>query len=429
MTTIDRKVQPECKTIDKINYIRANEQKLNNDIPVYLIDAGTQEIVKIELIFNAGGWFQQVPMVASSTNSMLNEGTKTLSSAEIAEKLDFYGAFLQLDCNKLNSSVTLYSLNKYLDTTLSIVEDLIKNSIFKENQFATYLQKRKQRFIIESSKVESLARNKFNQVLYGENHPYAAIHQLSDFDTIKAQFLVEFHKKHYSAENCKMIIAGKINENLMDLLNKHFGGNDWTSGAKFEAENVEIQTSTVKQHFIDKTDAVQCSLRIGKILFNKHHDDFNSLDVVNTLFGGYFGSRLMANIREDKGYTYGIGSALISKMKGGHFLIHSEVGKDVYQAALKEIFIELKRLRTEFVEAAELEIVKNYMMGELLRSFDGPFALAASFRAILEYNLDYNYYDNYVDSIKNTNPDGIKQLAEKYLHEDTMYQVVAGVAQ
>jgi predicted Zn-dependent peptidase len=158
----------------------------------------------------------------------------------------------------------------------------------------------------------------------------------------------------------------------------------------------------------------------------KTHKDFHSLTVLNTILGGYFGSRLMTNIREDKGYTYGIGSGMIPLKKAGYFFISTEVGVEVCNKAIDEIYIEINRLRNESISEKELILVKNYMIGSFLRSIDGPFALANRFKSIMEYDLDYSYYDDYISTIKNIKASDLLNLANKYLDPNSMTEVVAG---
>jgi len=427
MQELSRSTQPVFKTIEKIDYIKATDARLDNGIPVYSLHVGNQDITRVEFIFNAGSWFQQSNLVANAANVMINEGCKNYSSAEIAEMIDFYGAFLQFDCAKHTAGFTLYTLNKYLDETLKITEEIIKSPSFPEKEFSTFINKTRQKFIVENEKIEKLAREKFLEVVYGKNHPYGRSLQLIDFDNVQLQEIKEFYAKYYRYDNCKILLTGKLDENHIPLLNKYFGKKDWTNNEKLHSNVYSIESASILKHHIPKSEAVQCGVRIGKLMFNKLHKDFNKLDVVNTIFGGYFGSRLMSNIREDKGYTYGIGSALVSQLEGGYFVIVSEVGKNVWKPAVNEIYNELKKLRTEVVLPDELALVKNYMMGELVRAFDGAFSLAGTFRSILDYNIGYEYFDNYIQAIQSITPDEIQHLAQTYLHEDSMFEVVAGV--
>jgi zinc protease len=134
----------------------------------------------------------------------------------------------------------------------------------------------------------------------------------------------------------------------------------------------------------------------------------------------------MTNIREEKGYTYGIGSAIASLHHSGYFFITTEVGTDVTEEALREIYLEIEKLRQDKVSETELSLVVNYMMGSFLRSVDGAFSLADNLKGLLEYGLDFNYFDRYVDIIKTIRPEEIRDLAQKYLSGESLNQLTVG---
>ncbi len=426
MHTIDRKISPSFKTVEKIEMIRATEKRLNNKIPVYSINAGTQELIKVEFLFEAGMFQQKMPLQATTVNSMLEEGTSKMTAAQIADAVDFYGAFLEVGVSQDNASVVLYTLNKHLKATLPVVEDVIKNAIFPEEELSVHLTNKKQKFHVNNQKVATLARKRFTELIFGEKHPYGINVHESDFEKINRECLNSFYKSFYRSNNCKIVLAGKINEDVFPLLNDYFGGNDWSAEAIQKPKPVKIVSNTEREQMIYKEDALQSAIRIGKVLFNKTHPDFQSLQILNTVFGGYFGSRLMSNIREDKGYTYGIGSGIASLQNSGYFFISTEVGVDVCKNAINEIYIEMDRLRNETIPEDELQLVKNYLLGTFLRSVDGPFAMAERFKGILEYNLSYNYFDDYIATIKGVSASQLRDLANTYFDKESMIELVAG---
>lgn len=426
MQTVNRKIQPLFKQIETIDIIKARKQQLTNSIPVYTIKAGTQEVVRVDLIFDAGSWYQPQPLVASATNAMLLEGTSTYSAAQIAEKFDFYGAFINTETDNHNGTITLFTLKKYLPHTLELIEDILKNAMFADNEFSTYISKRRQRYIVNRDKVKNMARDNFLKAIFGNEHPYGKRRHESDFENVTPEKIREFYHQFYVSSNCRIVVAGNIDSNVVSLLDKHLGENDWNSHNPPKITEIPIENSAEKFHYQHKKDALQSAIRVGKPLINRLHPDYLKIKIINTILGGYFGSRLMMNIREDKGYTYGIYSLLVSQRTAGYFSVVSEVGKDVCRPARDEIFNELKRLRTEPVPNEELDVVRNYILGELLRTFDGPFALSESFQTILEYGLGYDYFERFIQAIRTITPEEIQALSEKYLHEDTMYQSIAG---
>lgn len=426
MQTIDRKTSPAFKTVEKIEIIKASEQRLRNAIPVYSINAGTQELIKIEFLFSAGMYQQSIPLQAITVNSMLEEGTSKLSAAQIADKVDYYGAFLETGVTQDSASVVLYTLNKHLKSTLPVVEQVIKDAIFPQQEMDTHIRNKRQTFQVNNQKVANVARKRFTELLFGEKHPYGINVKESDYDFINREHLNDFYSTFYRSNNCKIIIAGKVDSDVISLLDNYFGGNDWSATKDLSTKSLPVITTSDHEQLILKEDAMQSAIRIGKVLFNKTHPDFQSLQVLNTLFGGYFGSRLMTNIREDKGYTYGIGSGIVSLQNSGYFFITTEVSVDSCKDAVKEIYFEMNRLREELIPEDELQLVKNYLLGMFLRSVDGPFAMAERFKGIMEYNLDYDYFDRYIATIKEVSASQLRNLANTYLDKNSMVELVVG---
>jgi len=424
--TLNRKLSPEFQTINKIDFIKAEEHQLNNNVPLYSINAGSQDIIKIEFLFSAGSRFQKIPLIAYTTNNLINEGTTKRHSSEIAEILDFYGSYLQLDVNDDFASVTLFSLNKHLENLLPILQEVLMESNFTEDELETFIQNDRQQFIVSNEKVGHLARKHFKELLFGSQHPYGYFVKKEDYEKVNRTSVLDFYENYYKNNGCKIIVAGKVTDKSIDLINAYFGNEKYEiRNKKYEMRNEKYEMRNMK-HYFPRKDVVQSAIRVGRVLFNKTHPDYFGMQLLNTVLGGYFGSRLMSNIREDKGYTYSISSGIASLQQAGFFYIGAEVGADICQKALDEIFFELKRLREDLIPEKELEVVRNYLMGVFLRNADGPFALADRFRSILEYNLDYSFYENYIKTILTTTPEELRTLACKYFREEDMVELVVG---
>jgi len=423
---INRAQAPEFKTIDKIDIAHANHFKLDNGIPVYTVDAGSQELTRIEFIFKAGMFYQDAPLIATAANNLIENGTTKYSANQISDGIDFYGSFFETSCGQDYASIALFSLNKHLENTLVFVEDAFKDAAYPQEEVTTYLTNKKQKFLVNSQKVDAIARRTFSELLFGKKHPYGLEVKVEDHDTTKREDIVKFFKKHYHSGNCTIIAAGKLPENLSQILNNHFGKEKWGTVSDITKNAVKAEPTNQREHYIERADAVQSAIRVGRRLFNKTHADYFKFQVLNTVLGGYFGSRLMANIREDKGYTYGIGSGLSSLVYEGFFFISTEVSSNVTNDALKEIYKEIEILQTDLVSEEELETVRNYILGQLLRSVEGPLALADKFRGIWEFGLGYEYYQQYFDAVKSVKPHEIRDLANKYLKKADLIELVVG---
>ncbi len=423
--TLQRKTPPEFRAIDNINLLRPAHQKLGNGCNIFCFNSGDQELVRIEWIFGNERFNPDKPLLNTGVNTMLTEGTSKLTASQIADKVDFYGAFLQVDYGYDHSQVTLYSLNKHLRHTLPVIRDIITNSVFPENELETYIRNQQQKLQVQLQKNDYVARRIFNKALYG-NTLYGLGADAEDYKTLHRDDMLAHFKRMYQPSNCTIIIAGKIEPEILELITNTFD-KDWKNvGEPADTSQPELQPSPEYFYFTEKPDALQSAIRMGIPVINRTHPDFPALQVLNTVLGGYFGSRLMANIREDKGYTYGIGSGMTSLKQSGAMFIATEVGADVCKAAITEIEKELNLLKTDLIPAEELSLVRNFMLGSLLGSLENVFSHADKFKSLYFAGLDYDYYDRYVETVKTVSADRLQQLANAYLNFDQFYKVIVG---
>jgi predicted Zn-dependent peptidase len=421
---IDRTIAPAYRQVDQINFIHAKEFTLDNGLKLHIVDAGDQDLVRIEFIFNNVEWNERKPLQAFAVSSMLTDGTSELTGAQISEKIDYYGAFLQADYNYDNSTVALYSLNKHLPHTLPIVKSILTDSIFPQEELDTFVRNHKQSLSVNLEKNDFLSRRLFNHALFG-NSLYGYTIEAADYDAVTREQLLEYYRSAYLLANCSIMVSGKVTYETTRILNELFG-KDPIGPASTTPNHFSFSAGPGREYYIERPEALQSAIRIGRVAINRTHEDFPGLQVVNTILGGYFGSRLMANIREDKGFTYGIGSALVSLRNAGYFFIATEVGVDVCSAALTEIEKEIQILKTQPVSEEELALVRNYMLGSLLGGLENAFSHADKFKNIYPYGLGYEYYDRYISIVETITPDEVLRLANKYLDLECFNRIIVG---
>lgn len=420
---LNRKVAPDFKQVTDINLIVPEFRPLDNQIPVYALYSGKQDLVRIELIFENVNWNAQKPLLTSAVSTLLNSGTKTRTAKEIASAVDFYGAFFQTDYHQDQCTVTLYTLNKHLAAVLPIVKEVVADSVFPQEELNIYIQNQKQKLQVSLQKNDMRARKAFINALFG-NTAYGMDIKASHYDQLQQEDLIAHYKAAYCPNNCTIITSGKFDEESFKLLNEHFGQR-WAMGNGLK-NSFSFTAGAQKNIYDERPEALQSAIRIGTLSINRKHHDFAGVQVMNTILGGYFGSKLMTNIREDKGYTYGIGSAISSLQQAGYFFIATEVGADVCNNALTEIYKEIDILKTELVSEEELDLVKNYMLGTMLGSLENVFSHADKFKNIHFMGLDYQYYHNYIQKVKEITAEEIRNLANQYLKTENFTEVVVG---
>lgn len=421
---INRTVAPEI--VDAVNFHLQlkpyTKFVLKNGIEVYTIDAGAEELMMIEWVFYAGNWFEEKNLVAATTNFLLKNGTAKRNAFAINEHFEYYGSYLNRACYNETATITLHSLTKHIGELLPVVRELISDSIMPEDELKIYKQNMKQRLTVNLKKSDFVAGRKIDELLFGAKHPYGKFSSFEEFDAVSREELLEFYKKYYQHGKLVLFAAGKLPSNLEQLLNDNFGDipvSNIVTDKKIPEPSVER-----KHRVSNDPDGVQGSIRIARPFPNRHHPDFMNVSVLNTIFGGFFGSRLMTNIREDKGYTYGIHSYLQNNIHDSAWMISTEAGRDVCEATIKEIYEEMKTLREEPVDEEELHLVRNYMMGIILGDLDGPFQIIGRWKNIILNGLDEQYFYNSIKTIKSISAEEIRELAKKYLTPDAFYELV-----
>jgi zinc protease len=416
---------PDIKLPDSIELPEITHKVLSNGVPVYFVNAPYLEVLEVQMVFNSGSWWQDKMLQAKFTALMLFEGSKNYLSSELSEKFDSLGAFVNAQADKDYGVISLYVTSDKLKEVLPLFEEVVKFPTFPDDEFQKVINESKQQFIVNEEKDVNIARKLFIKNIFGESHSYGKSSSLIDFDEINTTDLKSFYKQFYSSSNCTMFLSGDVNDDVINQIDSCFGS-DWEASNKDVKEPVFKVESTVGKHYFEKENSLQSAIRVGAITIGRTHEDFNKLQIVNTILGGYFGSRLMKNIREDKGYTYGVGAGLIALRSSTYFTINTEVKAEVTQKALDEIYKEIEILKTTLVSDKEMELVKNYLIGELYRSIDGPFNLLEKWKGIILNNLGDNYFKDLFDSVKNITAIDVKSIANKYYKEESLIEVVVG---
>jgi len=380
--------------------------------------------MKIEWVFSSGNYYEDKIGVASATNRLIRTGTSKRTSFDISRHFEFYGAFLSLACYNEYAVITLETLSKYLGEVLPVVAEIFTDAVFPEKEIDIYIQNSIQHLKVNLKKCDFVADRNIDEILYGKSHPYGKKASAGDYSKLTRDDLTLFYQKYYKEGKFKIFTSGMLPDNLENLLNQYFGEMKENDG--IEVSKVKRHLSEQKKSFIEvNKEGVQSAIRIGRPFPDRKNPDFKKAMVLNVLLGGYFGSRLMSNIREKKGYTYGIYSYLQNHLQFGSWIITTETGVAVTEPATKEIFKEMERLCQEPAAERELFLVRNYMIGQQLASLDGPFQIMERWKGIILNELDENFFNETIETIKEVSANELQEIAQKYFNPDDFYQLVA----
>lgn len=423
----DRTHQPPIRKPEHMVLHRPERVVWPNGVPLSVLRAGDNEVVRIDVLMEGGRWHQRYPLQALFANRMLREGTRRYTAAQIAERLDYYGAWLDLSSGAEHAFVTLYSLNKYLPQTLDVLESLVKEPLYPQAELATVVANNVQQFKVNLQKVDFLAHRGLVSALYGDAHPCGRLAEEADYSRITPELLHDFYRRHYHAAGCSVYVSGKVTDECLRRLEACFGAEPFGEGLQRPSRaSFEPCTTSDKRLFIERPDALQSAVRMGLVTISRHHPDFAKLRVLVTLLGGYFGSRLMSNIREDKGYTYGISAGLASYPDDSLLAISAETANEYVEPLVAEVYHEIDRLQHELVPLDELQMVKNYMMGDICRSYESAFSLSDAWIFLHTSHLPDTYFDEVQAAISGVTPEELCRLAQEYLCKENLKEVVSG---
>ncbi len=416
---------PVIQEITKIRLTPPTIFVLDNGIKVYQVNTGIHEASKIEIHFATGRPDEHKLLVAKSTVRIIKDGTKNYNSLQIAEQIDYYGASLSLNAQLDASSIVLTSLNKHLDKLVPLLAEIIWEPTFPQKEIDVFIKNNQEILKLELTKNDVIAYRKFTELIFGEDHPYGYNSYPETYESITRADLVKHHAERFGSNNCTIFVSGKIGDHELKLLNEYLGKIN-KSVAVQVANNANKSKTNPHKAFFSTADTVQTSIKIGIPCFNRQHHDYYAMFVLNTIIGGYFGSRLMVNIREDKGYTYNIYSTLDTMKYNGYFYISTDTSHDLVEKTKIEIYKELKKLQEEPILEEEHKMVKNYLLGNFLTMIDGPYNTADVIKTFITEGLDIEHFNELIQYIIHFRPVDMQEAAKKYLNADQMWEVTVG---
>lgn len=419
-----RKKAPKAGPAPTIQLGSAKEVTFKNGLKVIIVENNKLPVFNIQLFVDYPPFLEGPSAgISQIAGQLLNKGTSSKTKAEIDEMVDFIGASLSTSANGLNARC----LSKHKNDLLEIFTDILFHPSFPEEEFEKLKKQSIAAIAQAKDDPESISSTVSTRIRNGRNHPYGESATEATIEALKIEECKAFYDTHFAPNNSYLIITGDFrSQEVLDLASKYFS--QWEKKQiktpRFDTPQLPEATTV---NFVNKPGAVQSTINITYPLEMKPgSDDGIKASLLNTILGGYFGSRLVSNLREDKAYTYSARSIISKDPLIGYFNAYASVRNEVTDSAIVQFLAEIERLKTELVPEKELSMVKNYMTGSFARTLENPTTIANFTLNTARYGLPQEYYNTYLEKLSAITAKDIREVAQKYLTTDQAHILVVG---
>ena len=418
---LNRKQAPTIHSIDSVTTLPAELVALTPALTVHVLRSSLQPVLRLDVVFPAGRWYEQAEGIAHLAAKMLLEGTRKHTAAEIAEFISFYGASISCQANADYATLTLYCLKKHFEPLLHLVNELLTETAFPEQEFDQQKIRTAQSIQVERQKNNYLATEALTGKIFGQNNPYKAGMQANSVEKVSLQQVKGFFRSHFLVNAAHIFIAGDVEETHLRLLHELT-----QETARVTEEPLYLQNPEINLSKISTANNLQAAIQLGRSCPEPGSPEYYSLQILNEALGGYFGSRLMKNIREDKGYTYGIFSQIVPRKHATFWTVRTEVNSENADKAYQEIEIEFKRLADQPIGNEELEVVQSSLLGKFITERATIFDQLEWHKFLVLNNLSENFFAHYSQAINNISAAELQSFAKSYLSIKDWSAVIVG---
>jgi|GEM_PF-485619 len=452
--------------------------------PTCVLRSHSVAAVRLDIVIPAGLAEQERPLQALFTCRCLREGTTRHTAAALAERLDWLGAWLDLSVSVHHSFVTLYTLRRFVPETFRLVSDMLLHPTFPAERVDVVRANARSQHLVNCQRGDVVAQRRLGTAVYGPDHPCGRFAEEHDYDTLTRDDLVRFHRAHYHPSRFAIFLSGDVDDDVLGLTEQLFGDGRSIDKSRltdfqtnfFRLTDFRLQTSDnspaseslaehssvslngrnseshqaclngrvvtdegeaksevcqsdphpspLTSHPIILPTAVQASVRMGALLMDVASDDYYTFRIVTALLGGYFGSRLMQVVREERGLTYGITADLYTNTRQVFFVVSCETEATQGEEVVREVIRQCERLRDEPVSQEELTRVCHYMRGELLRNYEGVYARIDAHIFAHTLGLPADHLERTLAALHTTTPADVQAVARRWLHPDRLTTII-----
>jgi predicted Zn-dependent peptidase len=397
---------------------------LANGCRLHLIDDPGARYVRFDAVFHAGRYQEKLPLTAKGCSLMITEGSQGMSRQAIDAYFDDRGSSIDIRTSLDHLFVSFVSLEEYAEELVDITARVCFEPVFPEDEFERMRKRQKQKITSQLQKPDVIAYREMTSLIFGPNSPYGYNSTVKGYDELQLSDIIDYHKANVIHGQFDLFLTGKVSDTLIQKIQASF---DHKNGIVADPKDFFAPVSQVpSDSTITLPKAAQCSLRIFKPSITRQSPQYPALYLLNIILGGYFGSRLMKNIREEEGLTYGIYSSLDTLQHGGYFYISTETSPKNLGLVKRLISKELNGLRSKKISRSELLMTQRYLAGQLLRMIDGPLNLLKVYRTLVLDELEPVFFNRLLSSIWTSSPDAIKAAAEEHLDPKSISSLVVG---
>ncbi|PPK88592.1 putative Zn-dependent peptidase [Neolewinella xylanilytica] len=379
----------------------------------------------VEMIWRAGRPYEAQRFVSDATNGLLVEGTLRRSASELEATFEQYGTSLETPDDYDTASLSLATITKHAHHLLPVMTEVMAQPAFSEPELKRFKKRSRQQLREDMEDADWLAYRTLSEAAFGADNPYGYGGTKADYEALTVAAVRDHYERYYGARNATLRVVGQLSDEVERLLEKTFG--QLRPGPAISAPDYRIHTAPPSLLQIHRPRAQQTMIRRGRRGFRIDDADYPGIAVLETILGGYYGSRLMRNIREEKGYTYGIDSELDTYRFDGTFGISADVANENLEEVRREILVEMDKLRQHLVPDAELDMVRAYLLGGLVQDLDGPLAVSSRYRSAIIKEYDpVDHLRRLDETIRTISASEIRDLAQRHLRPELDWEVCVG---
>ena len=409
-------------TIPSISLNIADKITLVNGIPLWILTGANRDVLKIDVIIKAGRFEETKRLTTRAISSLLREGTINYSAKNISETFDYYGVTMKSPIQMDTLEFSFFMMQKHLKNVKNVISELFTKAVFPQKELDIFVNRCLNQFKIDQENNEIVAFRAFTEKIYGPNHPYGYNSTPELYQSLLREDLKSFYNEYFCSSYIEIIVSGCPTPETLGTLSEIFSSIPTNEIAKYP-EHTTI-SAPIQTYRSSIEGSAQSSIRMGNICMKTTDEHYPSFYLANTILGGYFGSRLMSEIREKKGYTYGIYTQLEHMKNSSYFTLASDMDKKHVNKALKSIKNEVHKLQDDLVKEEELNMVKNYLSGTFLQMMDGPLKSSEIIKEQISLNLDLFDFDKHMKALSSVTAEDINIAAKQFLFPDDWYVVI-----